>query len=150
MALKKKKSKNPAKNRTKKAVARKAAPKRVSALSKKAARGRGRRLPRVELAPSESETRAAGQAGGLQGLSDVPDADSESVDELLEEGPEDGSSPAVSGKVLASLKSEGRPLFAVLFPFEADALSRLPDRRARAGSVNDVGIWRCDPTGPAD
>jgi hypothetical protein len=86
MALKKKKSKNPAKNRTKKAVARKAAPKRVSALSKKAARGRGRRLPRVELAPSESETRAAGQAGGLQGLSDVPDADSESVDELLEEG----------------------------------------------------------------
>jgi len=30
--------------------------------------------------------RSAGQAGDLQGLSEVADADSESVDELLEEG----------------------------------------------------------------
>jgi hypothetical protein len=32
------------------------------------------------------ETRSAGQSGDLQGLSDVENADSESVDELLEEG----------------------------------------------------------------
>jgi len=31
-------------------------------------------------------TRSAGQSGDLQGLSDVEGADSESVDELLEEG----------------------------------------------------------------
>ena len=34
----------------------------------------------------ESETRSGGQAGNLQGLSDTANADSESVDELLEEG----------------------------------------------------------------
>jgi N utilization substance protein A len=40
----------------------------------------------AELQSKSSETRSAGQAGSLQGLSDVADADSESVDELLEEG----------------------------------------------------------------
>jgi hypothetical protein len=34
----------------------------------------------------ESRTRSAGQSGDLQGLSDVDQADSESVDELVEEG----------------------------------------------------------------
>jgi hypothetical protein len=34
----------------------------------------------------ERRTRSAGQAGDMQGLSDRSDADSESVDELLEEG----------------------------------------------------------------
>ena len=34
----------------------------------------------------ESQTRSAGQSGSLQGLSDSPDAASESVDELIEEG----------------------------------------------------------------
>lgn len=38
------------------------------------------------LENEEVETRAAGQAGNLQGLPDTADADSESVDELLEEG----------------------------------------------------------------
>jgi N utilization substance protein A len=33
-----------------------------------------------------TESRSAGQAGSLEGLSDVAEADSESVDELLEEG----------------------------------------------------------------
>ena len=61
----------------------------------------------------------------------------------------DQMGPAVSGEVLASLKSEGRPLYAVLFPFEVDALSRLPGRWTRVGSVNDVGIWRCDTSRPA-
>jgi len=34
----------------------------------------------------ESRARSAGQSGGLQGLSDAAGADSESVDELVEEG----------------------------------------------------------------
>jgi len=38
------------------------------------------------LEREESEARAAGQAGSLQGLSDLADAASESVDELIEEG----------------------------------------------------------------
>jgi N utilization substance protein A len=38
------------------------------------------------LQPESTEARSAGEAGSLQGLSDVPEADSESVDELLEEG----------------------------------------------------------------
>jgi hypothetical protein len=33
-----------------------------------------------------AESRSGGQARSLEGLSDVPEADSESVDELLEEG----------------------------------------------------------------
>jgi len=38
------------------------------------------------LEREESETRSAGQSGSLEGLSDLPGADSESVDELIEEG----------------------------------------------------------------
>lgn len=38
------------------------------------------------LQPESPETLFGGEAGELQGLSDVPEADSESVDELLEEG----------------------------------------------------------------
>jgi len=57
--------------------------------------------------------------------------------------------PAVSKRILASLQAEGRPLYAVLFPFEADALKKLPGTWTRVGSVTDVGIWRCDPAGPA-
>jgi hypothetical protein len=38
------------------------------------------------LEREQREARSAGQSGSLQGLSDLPDAASESVDELLEEG----------------------------------------------------------------
>ena len=38
------------------------------------------------FADSGSRARSAGQAGDLQGLSNVEGADSESVDELIEEG----------------------------------------------------------------
>jgi hypothetical protein len=38
------------------------------------------------LDSESAESRSGGQAGSLEGLSDVPEADSESVDELLEEG----------------------------------------------------------------
>lgn len=40
----------------------------------------------VAFAPEEPGARSGGQSGDLQGLSDVQGADSESVDELLEEG----------------------------------------------------------------
>ena len=40
----------------------------------------------AELEFELEEGRAAGQAGSLQGISDLPDADPESVEELLEEG----------------------------------------------------------------
>jgi len=40
----------------------------------------------AELQSESSETRSAGQSGSMQGLSDVPKADSEGVNELLEEG----------------------------------------------------------------
>ena len=38
------------------------------------------------FAPKALRSRSAGQAGDLQGLSNIEGADSESVDELLEEG----------------------------------------------------------------
>ena len=40
----------------------------------------------VAYPPERQRARAGGQSGDLQGLSDVEGADSESVDELLEEG----------------------------------------------------------------
>ena len=48
-------------------------------------RGNGSRLESVEE-PKGLGARSGGQSGALQGLSDVEDAESESVDELLEEG----------------------------------------------------------------
>ncbi len=53
---------------------------------KKKARSRGRRAESPVLRPQGGRARAGGQSGDLQGLSDVRGADSESVDELLEEG----------------------------------------------------------------
>jgi len=47
------------------------------------------RSPRVggeQVSSMDSQTRSGGQSGDLQGLSDIDRADSESVDELLEEG----------------------------------------------------------------
>jgi hypothetical protein len=40
----------------------------------------------VTFEPESAESRSAGQSGDLQGLRDAEDVDSESVDELLEEG----------------------------------------------------------------
>ncbi len=65
----------------------------VKASSKKINNTRGgavRRRSQTAIADSfsvqEAASRSAGQAGDLQGLSDVAAADSESADELLEEG----------------------------------------------------------------
>jgi hypothetical protein len=53
---------------------------------KKRVRGRSEGANTVASAMEGRRARSGGQAGDLQGLSDVEGADSESVDELLEEG----------------------------------------------------------------
>jgi hypothetical protein len=56
-------------------------------LLKKRAPGTSQSLDRTEtFTPQGLRSQSAGQSGDLQGLSDVEAADSESVDELLEEG----------------------------------------------------------------
>jgi hypothetical protein len=53
---------------------------------KKQFRGKSQSVDTVVFALDAPGTRAGGQSGDLQGLSNVQGADSESVDELLEEG----------------------------------------------------------------
>lgn len=102
MAIKKKKPGKTSGRKTKKPVSKKkAAPKKKAAVKKparkkavakkKAAttpRKRGKRQPLYQVSVKREGLRArsGGQSGDLQGLSNVERADSESVDELLEEG----------------------------------------------------------------
>jgi hypothetical protein len=53
---------------------------------KKQARGKSQTVDTVAFAPDGLAARSGGQSGDLQGLSSIEGADSESVDELLEEG----------------------------------------------------------------
>ena len=53
---------------------------------KKRIREESQSVDTVAFAPEEQGARPGGQSGDLQGLSNVEGADSESVDELLEEG----------------------------------------------------------------
>ena len=69
------------KKHSKKAVARK----KISA-KKRRVRGRSEEVNVVTFEPKGLGARSGGQAGDLQGLSNLAGADSESVDELLEEG----------------------------------------------------------------
>jgi hypothetical protein len=46
----------------------------------------GFNLDEDPITPQEMRSESAGQSGDLQGLSDIENADSESVDELIEEG----------------------------------------------------------------
>ena|ERR1700691_2959681 len=102
MANKKKTKKRPAKSKKpslkkatkkvkspKKLAKKKPAPKKVGAkrkaASKKRAPKRGGRAD-SQFPVSRPESRFGGESGDLQGLSNVESADSESVDELLEEG----------------------------------------------------------------
>jgi hypothetical protein len=81
-----KKVKRPKKLAKKKAASKKASPKKAA---KKTAKKPARKKPgRAETGYSMSrpDARPGGEAGDLQGLSNVESADSESVDELLEEG----------------------------------------------------------------
>jgi hypothetical protein len=65
------------------------AKKTQSVAAKSAPKKQIQRNPRVgdeQVSSMDSRTRSGGQSGDLQGLSDIDRADSESVDELLEEG----------------------------------------------------------------
>jgi hypothetical protein len=75
----------------KKPAKKKAAPKRIvrakkAPAKKKRARGKREIVDSVAFEPRGLGARSGGQAGDLQGLSGREHADSESVDELLEEG----------------------------------------------------------------
>jgi hypothetical protein len=93
------KKSTPKKKVAKKSVARKAGI-RTKSVAKKSAkrtsgtrttgasrkRGRGQSVNIESFTSEETRALSAGQSGGLQGLSDAASADSESVDELIEEG----------------------------------------------------------------
>jgi N utilization substance protein A len=92
-----KKTTKKTKSKPKKAAAKKAAPKtklrakkpaakKKPAKKKRPARGRRESVATVSLESRRPKSNAAGQSGDLQGLSGSAGADSESVDELLEEG----------------------------------------------------------------
>ena len=84
---KKKSAMQKAKAKTKTIRKKTAGVKRAGTLKKRVPRGRqsgGLGSEPFEL--QERRSRSAGQSGDLQGLSDVEGADSESVDELIEEG----------------------------------------------------------------
>jgi hypothetical protein len=67
------------------ALAKKVAPKK-KALKKNKPRGKSEDVDTVVFEPKGLGARSGGQSGDLQGLSNRAGADSESVDELLEEG----------------------------------------------------------------
>lgn len=68
------------------AAPKKVAPKKKPAPKKRRARGKSLSEGPVRFEPRGLGAASGGQSGDLQGLSNTADADSESVDELLEEG----------------------------------------------------------------
>src|ERR1700691_3395866 len=101
MATKKKTKKRPAKSkrpagkkltkkvkRPQKLAKRKAAPKKAAAKKKASKKPAPKRRGRADagFSADQMDSRFGGQSGDLQGLSNVESADSESVDELIEEG----------------------------------------------------------------
>ena len=93
-----KKSRKKSKAKSKKALRKKAAPKKMArpsraaprknkaAQKKRRVRGKSQSLATVTFESTGLGANSGGQSGNLQGLSNVAGADSESVDELLEEG----------------------------------------------------------------
>jgi hypothetical protein len=73
------------KNAAKKARPKKA-PARKATLKKSRTREKSQSVETVAFEPERMKSRSGGQAGDLQGLRSTAGADSESVDELLEEG----------------------------------------------------------------
>lgn len=59
---------------------------KTAEVSKKSVQGKRPRATLESFVAEEARTRSAGQSGSLQGLSNAAGADSESVDELIEEG----------------------------------------------------------------
>jgi hypothetical protein len=70
----------------KKARLKKAAPKKKAPSRSRRARGKSQSVSTVTFDRAGLGARSGGQSGNLQGLSNAAVADSESVDELLEEG----------------------------------------------------------------
>jgi hypothetical protein len=70
----------------KKARAKRAAPKKKPAQKKRRALGKSQSVATVTFERKGLGSKSGGQSGDLQGLSNSASADSESVDELLEEG----------------------------------------------------------------
>ena len=75
----------PKKMVTKKTPLKKATPRKAT-LKKNRVRGKSQSVATVASEPEGLRARSGGQAGDLQGLASKAGADSESVDELLEEG----------------------------------------------------------------
>ena len=84
-AAKKKPARKKAAVKTKVLGKKKAAATTAGAARKRAS-GRDQNLDADPFRTQEMRSRSAGQSGDLQGLSNVESADSESVDELIEEG----------------------------------------------------------------
>jgi hypothetical protein len=70
----------------KKAVPKKKRAGKTKRAAKKRVRGKSQTVDTVAYAPEGLSSRSGGQSGDLQGLSNLAGANSESVDELLEEG----------------------------------------------------------------
>jgi hypothetical protein len=70
----------------KKVRAKKVAPRKKAGKKKRNALGKSQNVAAVAFEPKGLGARSGGQSGNLQGLSNSAGADSESVDELLEEG----------------------------------------------------------------
>jgi hypothetical protein len=88
-SVRKKATATKSQKRPKKMAKNKPAPKRTEKKKIAAAKGPGRKAQRVgEVAfpPGSRRQRSGEQSGDLQGLSRLESADSESVDELIEEG----------------------------------------------------------------
>jgi len=78
-----------AKKRSKKLTKKKAAPKRAErkkAAAKRQPRKKSASVSELAISPERRGSRSGEQSGDLQGLSHLEAADSESVDELIEEG----------------------------------------------------------------
>jgi hypothetical protein len=69
-----------------KPVPKRAAPRKKASRKKSSVREKRQIVEAAQIEPAGMGARSGGQSGSLQGLSDIADADSESVDELIEEG----------------------------------------------------------------
>jgi hypothetical protein len=76
----------PIKKAPKRKPAKKTAARKTARAAKERVRGKSQTVDTVAFVPEGLAARSGGQSGDLQGLSSLEGADSESVDELLEEG----------------------------------------------------------------
>jgi hypothetical protein len=53
--------------------------------------------------------------------------------------------PATAPRAFSAARSAGRPLYAVLFPFEQAQLKAIPGPWSQVGAIDDVTVWRLGP-----